>query len=61
MNDVFSKLRAKLRDLQISEQPAFIIARALDQLANFELQHGHRVLAEHLARRAEALRAEVAR
>ena len=37
-----------------------ILARRLDLWANCELQHGHHGAAEHLARRAEALR-EVAR
>jgi hypothetical protein len=33
-----------------------ILARRLDLWANCELQHGHHGAAEHLARRAEALR-----
>ena len=33
-----------------------ILARRLDVLAGCELQHGHHGAAEHLARRAEALR-----
>ena len=34
-----------------------ILARRLDMLAGCELQHGHHLAAEHLARRAQALRA----
>lgn len=33
-----------------------ILARRLDVLAGCELQHGHHHAAEHLARRAQALR-----
>lgn len=33
-----------------------VLARRLDMLAGCELQHGHHLAAEHLARRAQALR-----
>lgn len=33
-----------------------ILARHLDVLADCELQHGHHLMAEHLARQAQALR-----
>jgi hypothetical protein len=33
-----------------------ILAQRLDMLAGCELQHGHHLAAEHLARKAQALR-----
>lgn len=40
----------------LQSAPPISIAIRLDVLAGIELQHGHHAAAEHLARRAEALR-----
>lgn len=52
-------IRARRRVwLQATRQadPRVVLARRLDMLAGAELQHGHHHFAEHLARRAQALR-----
>lgn len=51
-----SKNLATARGFAAATDTRAIIARRLDMLANFELQHGHHHTAEHLARRAAALR-----
>ena len=50
----------KRRKATAASSPALehraILARRLDMLAGCELQHGHHLAAENLARRAQALR-----
>ena len=55
-----NRQKAAATVIPIADDHRVILARRLDLWANCELQHGHHGAAEHLARRAEALR-EVAR
>ncbi len=55
-NSCAGKRRKQVPTSGLAVDHRITLARRLDVMAGCELQHGHHLAAEHLARRAQALR-----